>query len=128
MILGIGIDLAEAARFESEQDKRGDSLFERLFTPGEILYCRRRIKPWPCYAARFAAKEAFFKALGTGQRGELSWRDVEVINDELGKPSFKLKGACQEKVEQMGALNVHLSLTHSDETAAAVVILEGPDK
>ena len=124
MIFGVGIDLIEVARIE-KQLGRGDNRFQRrLFTEQEIAYCERKKFKALHYAARFAAKEAFFKALGTGLGGGLSWKDVEIVNDEAGKPAIRLSDKARLLAEERGLAGLHVSLTHVKDTAAAVVIIE----
>ncbi len=98
---------------------------ERVFTQTERDYCEAKgVSSAQSFAARFAAKEAFLKALGTGWRGKITWHDIEIINDELGVPSFNLSGESLELMQKLGANKVHLSLSHTNEHAVAQVILE----
>ena len=117
MIDGIGIDVVDIARF-AESLERTPSLREKLFTPAEAS------KPTPSLAARFAAKEAFFKALGTGWRGSMGFNEVEISNDELGKPSIKLLGEAAKIMELRNIKSIHVSLSHTSEMAMATVIIE----
>src|SRR5215468_2626654 len=96
VIYGIGIDLIEIERMAQAITRTGQRLIERLYTDAEQAYCGQQHPPYPCYAARFAAKEAFLKALGTGLRQRMRWRDIEVCRDDLGKPSLRLYGYLQE--------------------------------
>ena len=124
MIFGVGIDIIEVSRIE-KQLSRGDDRFQRrLFTDREIAYCERKKFKGLHYAARFAAKEAFLKALGTGLGGGLSWKDVEIVNNEAGKPTLRLDGKARLLVEGLGLTGLHVSLTHVKDTAVAVVIIE----
>lgn len=124
MIFGVGIDIIEVSRIE-KQLSRGDDRFQRrLFTDREIAYCERKKFKGLHYAARFAAKEAFLKALGTGLGGGLSWKDVEIVNNEAGKPTLRLDGKARLLAEGLGLTGLHVSLTHVKDTAAAVVIIE----
>lgn len=120
MIAGIGIDLIEAERF------RGETYSEQQgpFTGAELAYCLAKRYPERHLAGRFAAKEAFFKALGSGALTPGEFELVEVVNDPSGNPSFKFSGAVAERVAAMKITKIHLSLTHTVTTAAAVVILE----
>lgn len=123
MIYGIGIDSIEVARLgKSLGAEKG--LKEKLFTSREIEYCDSKRKGVRNYAARFAAKEAFFKALGTGWRGGLAFTDIEVVNDELGKPEIVLHGKAKEEVVARDITNVQVSLTHLEDIASAIVLLE----
>lgn len=123
MILGTGIDLADPARLR-EACRRHQRLLARLFTEGEQADCLRHRDPWPSFAARFAAKEAFVKALGTGLRRGLTWKQVEVLRDAQGRPSLALHDRAAVLLDEIGGRRVHLSLSHLDGMALAQVILE----
>ncbi len=123
MIRGIGIDLIETERIAKIiADDKGFK--ERVFSEREIVYCDALHYQAQHFAARFCAKEAFFKALGSGLRHGMSWREVEVINDKLGAPSLILSGRAAEVCAERRLGPVHVSLTHNKTQAAAVVILE----
>lgn len=123
MILGLGTDITDVARIaKSVADTR---FKERVFSPAEIAYCESRAHKNESFAARFAAKEAFFKALGTGWRGGLAFNEVEITNDDLGKPSLQLIGTTAGIVAEKNIISIHVSLSHTKETAIAVVIIEG---
>jgi holo-[acyl-carrier protein] synthase len=125
MIAGLGMDLCEVHRIEKAlAAPHGARLRERVFTPGEIAYSESKANRWERYAARFAAKEAGMKALGTGWRGGLNWQDLEVANLPSGRPTLRLHGKAAEIAERLGVRNVSLSLTHTAEQAMAIVILE----
>ena len=124
MIRGCGIDLAEPARLRAACERR-PRLAERLFTPAELADCRAHRDPWPSLAARFAAKEAFIKALGTGLRRGLAWKQIEVLRDAEGRPALALHGRAAEMLREAGATATHISLTHAASLAMAQVILEG---
>jgi holo-[acyl-carrier protein] synthase len=124
VIYGIGVDLIEIERMAQALTRTGQRLIERLYTDAEQAYCCQQHPPYPCYAARFAAKEAFLKALGTGLRQRMRWRDIEVCRDDLGKPSLRLYGYLQERCVTEGIQHIHLSLAHSATCAIAQVILE----
>ena len=128
MILGVGLDLIEVGRFERDVARHGDGFLEELFSPQEIAYCRGMRRPYPFYAARFAAREALVKALGTGRGGSMSWRDAEVHKEASGKPFLLLHGETQRVADLMGVTRVHLSLTHTEEYAGATVVLEGEER
>ncbi|GIX48177.1 MAG: holo-[acyl-carrier-protein] synthase [Candidatus Tectimicrobiota bacterium] len=123
-IYGIGIDLIDIARIQRAVERRGERFLTRVYTEAERHYCRGKRPPYPCYAARFAAKEAFLKALGTGLRQHMRWRDIEVRHDALGKPQLRLSGYLDAHCQALGIRRIHLSLTHSATSAAAQVILE----
>lgn len=125
MIFGIGIDIIEVSRIERQISKEKSSFVSKIFTEQEIEYCERKIKnKAQNYAARFAAKEAFFKAMGTGWRDGLSWKEIEIENNELGKPDLVLSGKSKQLAEENQISKIHVSLSHIKETAVAVVILE----
>ena len=124
VIYGIGVDLIEIERMAQAIRRTGPRLIERLYTDAEQAYCCRQHPPYACYAARFAAKEALLKALGTGLRQHMRWRDIEVCRDDLGKPSLRLYGYLQERCVAEGIQHIHLSLAHSATYAIAQVILE----
>ncbi|MCD4828083.1 MAG: holo-ACP synthase [Candidatus Cloacimonetes bacterium] len=122
-ILGAGIDIIEVARVQKQVE--GTAGFcQRVFSPVEIAYCESKRHAAQHYAARFAAKEAFFKALGTGWRDGMEWREVSVENNELGRPSLVLSGKAKEVAAAAGATRLHVSLSHLKEMACATVIIE----
>ena len=125
MIFGIGIDIIEVARIEKQISGESISFVKKVFTPKEIEYCEKKIKnKAQNYAARFAAKEAFFKAIGTGLRDGLSWKDIEIENDPQGKPDIVLTGKSKQWVADHQIRNIHISLSHLKELAVAIVIME----
>ncbi len=124
MIFGIGTDVVAISRFDRFVREESFALFERLFTPAEREYCGARRRSAQHYALRFAAKEAFVKALGTGLRDGLSWQQIEVVNDSLGKPELRLSGRAAELVASHGLARILLSLSHDGDTAIATVIVE----
>ncbi len=123
MIKGIGVDLVEIGRVKKliEEDR---GFTERIFTDKEIAYCESKFSKAQHYAARFTAKEAFFKALGTGFRDGMSWQDVEVENDSLGKPQLRLAAVALEKFRKRKLKKALLSLSHTREMAVALVLIE----
>jgi holo-[acyl-carrier protein] synthase len=123
MIFGVGIDEIEVARLE-ERLGRTDGLKEKLFTPREIEYCGAKRHGAQNFAARFAAKEAFLKAMGTGWRNGAAFAEIEIINDDLGKPVCVVHGKVKEFIETNGITGIHVSLSHLDDIAAAIVMLE----
>ncbi len=124
MIFGTGIDIVDISRFERFVRENNMPLFERLFTAQELAYCLARKRSAQHYALRFAAKEAFLKALGTGLRDGISWHDMEVVNDPLGKPDLNLHGRAAQLFRQHGLARTFLSLSHDGNYAVASVILE----
>ena len=125
MIVGIGLDLVDIARVARLLETKGDSARHRLFTEGELAYAERRAEPARHLAARFSAKEAAYKALaGTEHARGIGWHDIEVLVEWDGRPALRFHGRAAERAAELGITRAHLSLTHSDATAAAVVVLE----
>lgn len=124
MIIGVGIDLAEVGRIREVLARRGDRFLARVFSEGEREYCLAKSDPALHLAARFAAKEAFAKAVGTGVSGGMRFSDIEVVRDAAGRPTLELSGYARELAASMAVQTIHLSLTHTRETAGAVVVLE----
>ena len=125
MILGTGEDLAEVPRIRAAIERHGGRFIERIYTPPEIAYVERKANRFERYAARFAAKEAGMKAIGTGWKRGVSWRDFEVVNLPSGRPTLRLHGVASEIAQQLGVRQIWLSLTHTAELGMAHVILEG---
>jgi holo-[acyl-carrier protein] synthase len=125
MVIGIGTDLIETKRVQESIERLGQRFLERIFTAGEIEYCLRKKKnSAESFAARFAAKEAGAKALGTGISRGVSWQELEVKREAGGRPTLHLSGRAAELGEAMGVRRIHLSLTHSRDMALAVVMIE----
>lgn len=125
MVLGLGTDLIEIARVQASIDRFGERFLERLFTPGEIAYCQRKKRhSAESFAARFAAKEAGAKALGTGISRGIGWREIEVRREPGERPTLHLSGRALERAAAMGVRRLQLSLTHSQQLALAVVVAE----
>ncbi|MGH9610338.1 MAG: holo-ACP synthase [Bryobacteraceae bacterium] len=124
MIVGVGTDLAEVARIRKSVEQFRDRFLKRVYTDAERAYAFGKANVAERLAARFAAKEAGMKAIGTGWRCGVGWRDFEVINDAAGKPSLRLSGTGAEIAGRLGVSRISLSLTHTRELAFAVVILE----
>lgn len=125
MIIGIGIDLVEVQRVDRLLRRHPRRARERLFTRGEVDHCTDARLPAESYAARFAAKEALFKALGTGWAGGAAWHEVEVLADAAGAPWLRLHGRTRRVADERGVRQMHVSLTHTRELAGAYVVLEG---
>ncbi len=121
-IIGVGIDIVDIGIFKSRLD---DGMIKELFLPGEIEYCSSRARPWESYAARFAAKEASFKALGAGLSSGLRWKSVEITKEESGAVSVQLSGKALEKARDLQVKQIRLSISHSGVNAIAVVTMEG---
>lgn len=128
MIVGSGIDLVEIARIQQSMDRFGRRFLDRIFTTAEQAYCLGKRKAAESFAARFAAKEAAAKALGTGISHGVGWREIEVVRAPSGKPGLRFHGRAALIAARLGARRAALSLTHSTALAAANVLLEdGPE-
>ena len=124
MIVGTGIDLAEVDRIQASIERHGDRFIKRIYTPNEIAYVERKANRFQRYAARFAAKEAGMKAIGTGWRRGVTWQDFEVANLPSGQPTLKLHGKAAQYAAELGVKRISLSLTHTAANGMAFVILE----
>jgi holo-[acyl-carrier protein] synthase len=124
MILGTGIDIIEVARIRASFEKFGERFLHRILRPAEIAYCLSHKQPAPFLAARFAAKEAISKAFGTGIGRHVGWQDMEVGRKESGEPFVILHDAGAALLQKRGARIVHLSLSHTENYAAALALLE----
>ena len=125
MIVGIGVDMTEVSRVREAIERHGERFLKRIFTPAEIAYCQRHKDCYERFAARFAAKEAAMKALGTGWRRGVSWQDFEVSNLPTGKPCLNLSGKALEIYRGLGSSGLSVSLTHTGAYALAQVVIEG---
>lgn len=124
MIVGTGIDIAEVPRIAESIGRFGDRFLRRIYTEGEIQYCDSKANRVERYAARFTAKEAAMKALGTGWSRGVRWRDIEVVRQPGGRPTIKFHGKAAEFAAKLNTKNISLSLSHTPEQAIASVILE----
>jgi holo-[acyl-carrier protein] synthase len=124
MIVGTGVDLAEVPRIRASIERYGEKFIRRIYTPAEIAYVERKANKYERYAARFAAKEAGMKAIGTGWRHGVTWQDFEVANLRSGKPTLLLHGVAAGFAEKLGVKHVSLSITHTAALGMAHVILE----
>ncbi len=124
MIIGTGIDIAEVPRVAAAVERFGQRFLRRIFTQGEIRYCDSKANRIERYAARFAAKEAAFKAIGTGWRHGVTWQDVEVRREPGGRPTVVFTGKAAEFAARLGVKRASLSLSHTKDSAIASVILE----
>ena len=125
MVLGLGTDLIEIARIEESLERHGERFLHKIFTGSEIAYCLQKKKSSAeSFAARFAAKEAGAKALGTGISRGVSWKELEVRREIGERPTLHLSGRAAERAAQMGVRTLSLSLTHSRDVAMAVVVAE----
>jgi len=125
VIIGIGVDIVEPARIAGMIERHGERFLQRTFTPGEIAYSSGRKRAVEHFAARWAAKEAVAKALGTGISRRVHWKDIEVIKEGTGAPTVKLHGGVASIAGELGVRHVHLSLSHIESLAVAMVIIEG---
>jgi holo-[acyl-carrier protein] synthase len=124
MVLGLGTDLIETRRVQESIDRHGKRFLERIFTAGEIAYCQRKKNAAESFAARFAAKEAGAKALGTGISRGVGWKEFEVRREASGRPTLHVSGRAREVADAIGVRRLQLSLTHSRDLAMAVVVAE----
>ncbi len=121
-VIGHGIDLIETARIDKICRQHEDRFLDRILTPAERAYCEPKKNPMPHIAGRFAAKEAILKVIGTGWRGEVAWTDMEITNDSAGRPHVALSGHTRKVAEDLGISRVILSITHTQNYAAASAI------
>ena len=124
MIVGLGIDVAEVDRVRDAIDRHGARFIERIYTRAEIAYVERKSNRYERYAARFAAKEAAMKAIGTGWRRGVRWQDFEVANLPSGRPTLAFHGVAESIAQSLGVRNIALSITHTAREGIAIVILE----
>lgn len=124
MIVGTGVDIVEVPRVAAAIERFGKRFLERIYTGAEIRYCQSRRNSTERFAARFAAKEAALKALGTGWRQGIAWKEVEVRREPGGRPTVHFHGRAAEVAERLGMKHASLSLSHTAEQAIAQVILE----
>jgi holo-[acyl-carrier protein] synthase len=124
MIVGIGVDILEVPRMAAAIQRFGERLLKRVFTEAEIQYCDSKLNRMERYAARFAAKEAGMKAIGTGWRGGISWRDIEVRRERSGRPTLVYAGKAAEVAARVGVRRAWVSLSHTEQHAIAQVVLE----
>jgi holo-[acyl-carrier protein] synthase len=124
MIVGSGVDLCQVPRIRAAVERHGRRFLERVFTEREIAYAESKANCYERFAARFAAKEAGMKAIGTGWRGGVRWRDFEVSNLPSGRPTLRFYGKAAEVAQKLGVQNIALSITHTSEQAMAIVTLE----
>ena len=124
MIHGTGVDLIEISRIKNSIQKYSGKFEARVFTSKEIDYCRSKADPFKHFAARFAAKEAVLKSLGTGMAEGISWKDMEILNQESGQPVLSLSGKGRDIFESLNLRNIHISMTHDKSYAVAQAIAE----
>jgi holo-[acyl-carrier protein] synthase len=124
MIYGIGVDIIKIERFKKALARWGDRLCNRVFTPQELAICQSKAQPSRHLALRFAAKEAFLKALGRGMFQGVAWHDIEIINDPLGRPHMKVWGEAERLCREKGVKEIFVSISHETEYGVAQVLLE----
>jgi len=127
MIVGSGVDITEVPRIAAAIERFGERFLRRVYTEAEIAYCRSKKNSVERFAARFAAKEAAMKAIGTGLRRGVTWQSVEVTREPGGRPQLRFSGKAAEFAGKLGMRRVALSLSHTSQLAIAQVILEGAD-
>jgi holo-[acyl-carrier protein] synthase len=126
-VIGIGTDIVECLRIAQMIERHGELFIGRVYTPWEIEYCTARKAATQHYAGRWAAKEAILKCLGTGWSRGISWTDMEVRNDEAGRPSVRLGGGAREKCEELGIVDLQISISHCRTHATAFAIAMGKE-
>ncbi|MFI5212187.1 MAG: holo-ACP synthase [Ignavibacteria bacterium] len=119
MVKGLGIDIIEVSRIKGIMEKYGDKFFHRILTESEIIYCKKFVNPEIHFAGRFASKEAYSKAIGTGISKSFGWKDIEILNDELGKPYIN-----HIKESKYSHLKFQISISHTKDYGCAVVVCE----
>lgn len=127
-IIGIGTDIIECLRIAQMIERHGELFITRVYTPHEIQYCQSRKLATQHFAGRWAAKEAILKALGTGWRRGISWRDVEVRNEPGGRPTVALRGGARDVVEQLGITQMLISISHCRSHATAYALAQGDER
>ena len=126
-IIGIGTDITECLRIARMIERHGELFIDRVYTPEEIQYCQRRKQATQHFAGRWAAKEAILKALGTGWRRGISWRDIDVRNEPSGKPTVAVRGGAKDVIEQLGIAEIQISISHCRSHATAFAIAIGKE-
>ena len=127
-IIGIGTDITECLRIARMIERHGELFINRVYTSEEIKYCQSRKQTTQHFAGRWAAKEAILKALGTGWRRGISWRDIEVRNEPGGKPIVAVRGGAKDVVEQLGISEIHVTISHCRSHATATAIAVGRER
>jgi len=124
VIYGIGTDIIEVKRIKKAVVRFGNRFIRRIFTEHEIRYCENKANSFQHFAVRFAAKEALLKAIGIGLRDGILWRQIEIRNDDLGKPQMFCSGICKKKLNELHVKSLHVSLSHIEKYGVATIILE----
>jgi holo-[acyl-carrier protein] synthase len=123
MIVGIGIDLVKISRIQEAVQRWDKRFLNRVFTPLEQQYCYARLDPYPHFSGRFAVKEAVFKAMGTGWRSGIRWSEIQVLNDNKGKPAVSVSGKIKQVMSDLGVTEIHVSISHDTDYAIGQVVL-----
>ncbi len=124
MVVGLGVDISEVPRIRAAIERYGERFLRRVFTDAEIRYCQSKANQYERFAARFAAKEAAMKSIGTGLRGGVTWHDFEVVREPSGRPTLAFYGVAAKVAERLNVHRSSLSLSHTEQIAIAQVILE----
>jgi holo-[acyl-carrier protein] synthase len=127
-VIGIGADITECLRIARMIERHGELFINRVYTPEEIKYCQSRKQATQHFTGRWAAKEAILKALGTGWRRGISWRDIEVRNEPSGRPVVAVRGGVKDAVEQLGVGEILVTISHCRSHATACAIAVGKEK
>ena len=127
-IIGIGTDITECLRIARMIERHGELFIDRVYTPEEIKYCQSRKQATQHFTGRWAAKEAILKALGTGWRRGISWRDMEIRNEPGGKPVVAVRAGVKDVVEQLGISEIHITISHCRTHATAFAVAVGKEK
>jgi holo-[acyl-carrier protein] synthase len=127
-LIGIGTDITECLRIARMIERHGELFINRVYTPEEIKYCQSRKQATQHFTGRWAAKEAILKALGTGWRRGISWRDIEIRNEPGGKPVVAFRGGVKDVVEQLGVREIQVSISHCRSHATALAVAVGKEK
>ena len=125
MIIGTGLDIIDVERIRQIHERWGERFLKKFLRAKEIEYCLSVRDSAPSIAARFAGKEAISKAFGTGIGGKINWHDIEIVHDTKGRPEVKLHGGSKNLLQEMGGMEVQVSLSHSEGQAAAMALLQG---
>jgi len=126
-IIGIGTDITECLRIARMVERHGEAFINRVYTPAETRYCQTRKQSTQHFTGRWAAKEAILKALGTGWRRGIAWRDMEILNEASGKPLVTLSGGAKDVAKQLGITEMHVSISHCHTHATAYALATGEE-
>ena len=127
-LIGLGTDITECLRIARMIERHGELFINRVYTPEEIKYCQGRKQTTQHFAGRWAAKEAILKALGTGWRKGMSWRDIEIRNEPGGRPVVAVRGGVKDVVQRLGIAEIHVTISHCRSYATACAIAVGKEK